>query len=315
MRSFVARYPVLVFVGLALAVQFAMIGFVWLTVADGLYVSDVPLAHNVFRLRVFVPILLVTYITWYLEGMEGIKNLYGTYLNWRVPAKWYALAVSWKFIMAGIAIILAWLIWDVAPDWVIQGNSWNLFTHMPFIIGIALVEETSWIRFAITRMQMRFSAFWSAMIVGNCWATWYLPMNLIDVGTPLGVPDIVFHSGVVSLTVLLLWVYNTTRSGTVLLVMQIVSNMAFFWVPVLPHEGLPDYRIIAYAWVFVAVAVMLILVFGPEHLSRRKRVRWDEGLNLGSTSRMGSHNNGDPDLRSIRRRRSIVRKRRAMRSQ
>lgn len=278
MRAFVSRFPVLVFVGLALAVQFAMIGFVWITVPDGMHVNDVPLAHNVFRLRVFVPIILVTLITWYLEGMAGLKNLYGAYFHWKVPAKWYALALSWKFIMAFIAITLAWLIWDVAPDWVIHDNTWNLFIHMPFIIGIALVEETSWIRFAMTRMQMRFSAFWSAMIVGNCWASWYLPMNLIDIGTPLGVPDWVFHCGVVCLTVLLIWVYNTTRSGTVLLIMQILSNMAFFWVPVLPDEVIPVYRIIAYNWVFVAVAVTILLVFGPENLSRRKRVRWDEGL-------------------------------------
>lgn len=278
MRVFVARYPVLVFIGLALAIQFAVVGFVWFIVPEGLEVSDVPLAHNVFRMRVFSPIILVTLITWYIEGTAGLKNLYGAYFHWRVPAKWYALAVGWKFIMAVIAIALAWLIWDVPTSWVTEGNTWNLLMHMPFIIGIAFVEETAWIRFSMTRMQMRFTAFWSAMIIGNCWATWYLPMNLIDIGTPLGVPDIVFHSGVVCLTVLLIWVYNTTRSGTVLLVMQIVSNMAFFWVPVLPDTQIPAYRIIAYSWIFVAVAITLVLVFGPQNISRRKRVRWDEGL-------------------------------------
>jgi len=276
MRSFVSRFPVLVFVGIALAIQFAMIGFVHALVPAGVSVNDVPEAHNVFRLRVFVPLLLVTLITWYLEGGLGIKKLYGAFLHWRVPAKWYALALGWKFIMAYVAITIAWIIYDVSPDWVIYGNWWNLFTHMPFIIGIAIVEETAWIRFSLSRMQMRYSAFWSCMIVGNCWALWYLPMNLIDIGTPLGVPDIVFHSGVVSLTVLLAWVYNTTRSGTVLLIMQILSNMAFFLVPVLPDEVIPVHRIIAYSWVFVGVAVLLIVVFGPKNLSRNKRYRWDE---------------------------------------
>lgn len=276
MRSFVSRYPVMVFVGIALAIQFAMIGWVHAFVPNGVSVDDVPKAHNVFRLRVFVPILLVTLITWYLEGAQGLRKLFGSFLHWKVPAKWYLLAVSWKFIMAFIAIALAFLFYGGAVDWYIPGKFGNLLAHMPFIVGIALVEETSWIRFSLTRMQSRFNAFWSCMIVGNCWATWYLPMNLIDIGTPLGVPDIVFHSGVVSLTFLLAWVYNSTRSGTVLLIMQILSNMAFFIVPVLPTEILPVHRIIMYAWIFVFVALTIILVFGVKDLSRQPRVRWDE---------------------------------------
>ncbi len=275
MRSFVARFPVLVFVSIALAVQFVMVGFVYLTVPDGLDVNDVPLAHEVFRLRVFFPLLLAVLITYYLEGTMGLKKLFGPFLRWRAPAKWYTLAVSWKFIMGYLAVLIVFLQGDPV-EWISPGNFKNLLTHMPFIIGIAVVEETAWIRFSMTRMQSRFSAFWSAMIVGNCWACWYLPMNLIDIGTPLGVPDIVFHSGVVSLTVLLIWVYNTTRSGTVLLIMQILSNMAFFVVPVLP-QGMNDaQRIITYGWLFVGVAISLILVFGTKNLSRRGRVRWDD---------------------------------------
>lgn len=276
MRSFVARYPVLVFVCIVLGFQFAMIGFVFAVVPDGMYVDDVPLAHNVFRLRVFFPIVFSTLITYYLEGTVGLKRLYGAFIHWRTSAKWYAFALSWKFIMGYIAIVLAWLVWGDTPTWWLSGTLTALATHMPFIVGIAIVEETSWIRFAMTRMQTRYNAFWSAMIVGNCWASWYLPMNLIDIGTPQGVPDWVFHSGVVSLTVLLIWVYNTTRSGTVLLIMQILSNMAFFLMPVLPDDSRPDHRIIAYSWVFMAVALTLILVFGTENLSRKKRVRWGE---------------------------------------
>ena len=276
MRAFVTRYPVLVFVLLALGVQFAMVGFVHALVPRGVAVEDVPEAHKVFRLRVFVPILLVTLITLYLEGIKGLKKLYGAFLHWRVSAKWYAFALSWKFFMGYLAIISVYLIYGGELEWVIHGSLWSLFIHMPFIVGIAIVEETSWIRFSLTRMQMKYSAFWSCMIVGNCWATWYLPMNLIDIGTPQGVPDIVFHSGVVSLTVLLAWVYNTTRSGTVLLIMQILSNMAFFLMPVLPNDVVPVHRIIAYAWIFVFVAIALILIFGTENISRRKRVRWDD---------------------------------------
>ncbi len=295
MRAFISRYPVLVFVLTALLVQFFIVGFVHALVPDGDEVRSVPLAHAVFRVRVFVPIFLVTLITYYLEGIQGLKRLYGSFFHWRVPRRWYVFAFSWKFIMGYAAIILAYLFYDAPLDWWNENTLHTLIAHLPFIFGIALVEETSWVRFSMTRMQMRYNAFWSAMIVGNCWALWYLPMNLIDIGTPQGVPDIVFHSGVVSLMVLLIWVYNSTRSGTVLLLMQIMSNTVFFLIPVLPDDVVPMGRIIMYAWLFVFVAVVLILVYGTENLSRRARMRWDDDRQTSPDTRGSTVLPGRPD--------------------
>ena len=79
-------------------------------------------------------------------------------------------------------------------------------------------------KFSVTRMQERYSALVSCLLVGIGWGLWYLPMLLIGEGVPDGYPWPMFLLSMVCLTVLLGWTYNMTRSGTILLIMQIVSN-------------------------------------------------------------------------------------------
>jgi len=131
----------------------------------------------------------------------------------------------------------------------------------------------------VTRMQERYTAFVSCFLVGICWACWYLPMLLVGEGTPDGYPIPVFLVSMTCLCILLGWTYNMTRSGTVLLVMQIVSNCAFFVVPVLPGWHELD---AAYVTSFVAVnfisAVLIVLFYGTKELGIGPRARWSDGL-------------------------------------
>ncbi|MDX9751247.1 MAG: hypothetical protein RBT71_09235, partial [Flavobacteriales bacterium] len=83
----------------------------------------------------------------------------------------------------------------------------------------------------------------------------------------------------VALTILLGWAYNMTRSGVVLLIMQIVSNSAFFVLPVLPGlNGMDAAYVTAFVWANATAAVLLVLFFGWRELGRGRRATWGEGL-------------------------------------
>ncbi|MCB0783886.1 MAG: CPBP family intramembrane metalloprotease, partial [Flavobacteriales bacterium] len=112
--------------------------------------------------------------------------------------------------------------------------AYGLLLNLPFIVSIAIVEETTWIKCCVTRLQRKHSAIVSALVVGLFWGLWYLPMLLLGEGVPDGYPWPFFLLSMASLTVLLTWAYNMTRSGLVLLIMQIISNCCFFILPVLP---------------------------------------------------------------------------------
>lgn len=283
MRAFIQRNPVLTFVVLTLGLQGSIVLAVWAGLEPGERLHGDPGLHNLFRLRVFVPLAMAMLITVALEGRHGLRNLFIGYTRWKVPARWYLLAISWKFLLAWAGIGVVCALTDAAwPGWFADDFWWGYLMNLPFIIGIALVEETSWIRFCVTRMQMRYSAFWSAVIIGNAWSLWYLPMILIGEGVPPAYPIPVFHACMLSLTILLVWVYNSTHSGTVLLVMQILSNTVFMMVDVLPGgefkaDGTLEVRyVIGYSYVFMAAAAALVVLFGTRNLTGGQRVRWDD---------------------------------------
>jgi membrane protease YdiL (CAAX protease family) len=285
MKKFIATYPVLVFVLLTLGYQFAVVGMVKWMVPEWAHLHDSRNAWMIFRMRVFGPLAFAVLLTVYLEGVGGLKKLFGSFLHWRVPAKWYLLAFSWKFMFTyiGIAFIV---VLGIAPwpgflvDNFILGTgeaSVAWVKNLPFIVGIAFVEETSWLKFGLTRLQERYKALPACLIMGMAWGLWYLPMLLIHEGVPDGYPWPVFLVSMICLTILLGWTYNMTRSGTILLIMQIMSNCAFFIIPVLPAWWGGD---ATYVTGFVSVnllsAVTLVLVFGWRELGTRTRAKWSD---------------------------------------
>jgi len=285
MRAFVQRYPVLTFITLTLAYQFLVVGIVWWRLPEGGHMHDDEAAHMIFRLRVFGPLVFVVFLTAYLEGMLGLKTLFRGFLQWKVPAQWYALAFTWKFIftITGISALALFGIrqWPgFFVDNVFGGDfsTWGgLIRNLPFIVGIAFVEETAWMKFCVTRMQDRFKALPACLMVGVAWGLWYLPMLLIGDGVPDGYPWYMFMLSMVALTILLGWTYNMTRSGTILLIMQIVSNCAFFLLPVLPGLWELDATYVnSFVVVNASVAVLLVLVYGWRELGTGKRATWSE---------------------------------------
>jgi membrane protease YdiL (CAAX protease family) len=285
MKRFIANYPVLVFVLLTLGYQFGVVGVVKAIVPEGAHLHDSKMAWMVFRMRVFGPLVFAVALTWYLERGEGLRKLFGAFLHWRVPAKWYALGFGWKFLFTyvgvGALVLVGLRVW---PGWVVHdffgGDFSNLkhwLSNLGFIIGIAFVEETAWMKFCVTRMQQRWSALASCLIIGVAWGLWYLPMLLINEGVPDGYPWHMFLLSMVALTILLGWTYNMTHSGTILLIMQVISNCAFFIIPVLPAWWNGDATYInAFVGVNILSAITLVLVYGWRELGTGRRARWDE---------------------------------------
>ena len=285
MRAFIERFPVLTFIFLTLSYQFLVVGVVWARLPEGAHIHDDEVAHMIFRFRVFGPLVFAVGLTAYLEGKAGLRTLFSGFFHWKVPAGWYAFAFSWKFLFtwAGIGILAVLGIREW-PGLLVEnflGGDWSttkaMLSNMGFIVGIAFVEETAWMKYSVTRLQDRLHALPACLLVGMGWALWYMPMLLIGEGTPDGYPTPVFMLSMLCLTVLLGWVYNMTHSGTVLLVMQIVSNCAFFLIPVLPtFWGLDPAYINAFVGINFLSAVVLSLVYGWRELGTRKRATWSE---------------------------------------
>lgn len=288
MRSFISRFPVLTLAVIVLSIQFGIVIVAASLMPEGKRLHESPEAHMVFRFRVFWPLVFAVLLTWYLEGKAGLYKLFGAYRVWRVPGKWYVFAGSWKFLFCylgwAIADLAGWLPWPGAAQPMFEtgpgGERWhviNLLAAMPFIIGIALVEETTWMKYCATRLQDKYTAFTSNFITGIIWGLWYLPMLLLGEGVPDGIPWYMFLLSMVGLALLLGWVYNMTHSGLILLLMQMVSNIAFFVMPALPvaHNGDASW-VKVFVWVEVAIAAFVVIRYGPKDMGLGPRPTWKD---------------------------------------
>lgn len=138
-----------------------------------------------------------------------------------------------------------------------------LFTSGP------LQEEFGWRGYALPRLQSRFNALTSSLIVGFFWWLWHLPAVFIP-GRFMAdnLPVFLALAVVIMLTsILFTWVYNNT-DGSVLaaLLMHTAMNWSI-WIA-MPNMRM-DLPTAAFMIGFLAVAVIIIVkISGAAHLRR-----------------------------------------------
>jgi membrane protease YdiL (CAAX protease family) len=170
-----------------------------------------------------------------------------------------------------------------------------LFILLTIAAGIG--EEFGWRGFLLPRLQTRYNALVSSLIVGVFWAIWHFPMFFIEgtsqydlrlVGGML--PAILgFSLLVIANSIQFTWVFNNTR-GSVLLV-AVLHGASNTWAGYLdPFRGYFG-NALAVVAVSALVSVVIVLLAGPTNLSRtnkRNMLELEGGkLNRAQSSKEG----------------------------
>src|ERR671910_1266762 len=271
LSSVVRRHPIITF----FVLTYALTWLAWPLWALGLY----PIAP-VFSFAPFLTALVVLAIT---QGKSGIGGLLRRMVRWRVGLWWYAVAL---FLPVGIALAataLNVLLGAQAPSAADLGGWTGLFSTFAFVLLIPAAggtwEEPGWRGFALPSLQAGRSALVASLILGAVWALWHLP--LVVATGQMGGGDIVI---ILALTLVLTWVYNGT-GGSVLIVMlfhamfNTISGGTI--IPALSPLAFSGADSVRQSWllaaVWCAVAVAVVVVGGPKHLSRKHRKQEEEG--------------------------------------
>ena len=214
-----------------------------------------------------------------MEGRKGgLRELLGRFLIWRVGLRWWAFALLYGIVLSVGALYLFDLFGGPPVDW---SGLPPLYTVVPWFIILTILagigEEFGWRGFLLPRLQTRYNALVSSLIVGVAWAIWHIPMFFIE-GTSqyelrqLGglLPAVLgFSLLVIVNSIQFAWVFNNTR-GSVLLV-AVLHGASNAWAGYLdPFRG---YFGGAFAVVAVSalVTIIIVLIAGPRHLSRRNK--------------------------------------------
>lgn len=207
------------------------------------------------------------------EGQEAANRIVERYKRWKVGVRWYVVALLLVpsiqlLVLAGDALIgtdpiagpgtpLGDMLADLGVAGAIAVFPLSLLGQLP---SSPLLEEFGWRGYALPRMQERFDALTSSLLLGLVWGSWHLPLVLA-----YGEQPAPYMVQIVALTVLLTWVYNNTN-GSMLLALIFHASMNASLVPLTGSIGPWPLALTS-----AAAAAAVTATVGRENLSRATR--------------------------------------------
>ena len=215
--------------------------------------------------------LIMTGLT---KGKSGNLALLRRFLIWRVGIGWYLVVLGLYPLIYLAAIGIYSLSGGQMPGitdsmaYQLFGPATSLLFVVPFLLFNMLVngEEIGWRGYILPRLQWRYNALISSLIIGVIWTAWHIPKFLVaGYDTPLGWYLVMTMARAVLFT----WVYNGTRGSLLLVsIFHAAVNTAYVFLPVAPH-GVGQERIYMIAVVIECiVAFAVTLIAGRDRLSR-----------------------------------------------
>jgi membrane protease YdiL (CAAX protease family) len=219
-------------------------------------------------------------------GKGGVIALLRRFLIWRVGWKWYLAAILLLPSLQFASILLSAAMGQTPVDFSsvyayrIFGPSANLLLLVvPFFLfdAIANGEEIGWRGYVLPRLQARHSALVSSLIVGVIWGLWHLPKHLPHWDV---VSFLFFMVAVLARAILYTWLYNNTKGSLLLTTLFHASaNTGGVFLPgVTTAEAGDIYTLVIGTLVEVTAAIVVIIIAGPERLSRTQPKQIQEEL-------------------------------------
>jgi membrane protease YdiL (CAAX protease family) len=256
LTSAVKRRPIITFFVLAYALSW------WPSILYALDLSPQPIAG-------FGPFLAALAVLALTHGRTGIGGLLRRMVRWRVGLRWYAVALLLPVGLALAATVLNVLLGAQVPSSAELGDWTGVFSTFAVLLLVPGLggawEEPGWRGYALPRLQAGRSALFAGLILGLLIAGWHLPLM---------VTGEVHYSDVASIlgaTFVLNWVFNNANGSVLIIMLMHATNNTIsgsFFSPM--FSGADSARqswLLAVVW--CAAAIVVIVVSGPAHLSRK----------------------------------------------
>jgi membrane protease YdiL (CAAX protease family) len=241
---------------------YAMSWWAWILYALGLFPN--PIAS-------FGPFLAAIVVLALTQGKTGLLGLFRRMVRWRIPPGWYVVALLLPAVLAAAATVLNVLLGAEAPSSAELAGWTSLFATFAIVLLVpgfgGAWEEPGWRGYALPRLQNGRSALVAGLILGALIAGWHLPLM---VAGQVAYSDIVL---IFAGTIVFNWVFNNAHGSVlIIMVMHAANNTisgSFFSPMFTGADSVRQSWMLALVW--TVVAILVIVISGPEHLSRKYR--------------------------------------------
>ncbi len=219
------------------------------------------------------PLVAAFSLTYLNEGIDGVKNLLKRGVGYRFGKIWWLPAFLLLPAMTGSALLLSILVEGATPELFWLSNPFVLLIGYDSFISILLFrgplqEESEWRGYALPRLQTRFNALISSLILGVIWFAWYIPYyTMVSEELIFESPNWGLILSHILITILFTWLYNNT-GGSILVALIFHTTISFSWVlfPFIETElgGL------FYLILLLIIPIAITIIWGPKKLVREK---------------------------------------------
>jgi uncharacterized protein len=270
--SFIERYqiPILFLLVLGLTWPFMIV--------------DVLGSHGIIPFRVpmilwlvygYMPTLAAVIVTGLTQGKEGVRALFRKVLIASVGVKWYLFAIFGLAVTAIVTVILGNQFGATTdspllkPDIAAAGPVAIFLnaTLMFLVRGILNGEEFAWRGLALPKLQAKYNALTSSLILSIPWILFHLPLFFTKGSTQENMSILCYAVQLAATSILFTWIYNNTK-GSVLLAYIFHASMNT-WTEFFAVDSGNAFQGWILTGVIVALAVIVLIFSGAENLSRK----------------------------------------------
>jgi membrane protease YdiL (CAAX protease family) len=264
-RRTLARHPIAAFLVIGNVVYFATVLTPW--VADRKVTAfELPL-HGIVGglLGVGLGAFVVTAAA---DGRAGVADLVARTLRWRVPVRWYLIAllgVPLATTVLAAAIYQGDAFESPADGWLhVIGAVCALFVLQ--LVFFQLTEEIGWTGFFQDRLRDRYGPIKLSAVVAVPWAFWHLPDFFAEEGwglEQLVIAVVFFLVEVVLLffaRVIIVWLYERTGRSVLLVVIfhaSVDATISRLTEDLIPGSNAVRFVIVTAVTVVAAAAVLV----------------------------------------------------------
>ena len=253
--------------------------YTWIVTAPAVVLPASWTAAILVYVGSFGPPISAAAVTW-LRG-DDVRAWAAQIVRWRVGWRWWAVALGLP-IAAAVLITLGILAVRGPVDLGRTLPSPLLFVGLflfSMVLSGGLNEEPGWRGFAQARLNERYGALRASLLVGVVWAGWHLPYFFAPVTPQSSFPlvnQLGWLGGILTLSVLLAWVYNGTGSVLLAMALHAMANTADVVIPLVPEaivvdgvvdEGAVGTVVVVHLAVYVLIVLAVVAYYGRERLA------------------------------------------------